>query len=127
VTLSIYSIARVRFATSLVHWLNDEFSCVITRLDYPFTGNDSNVVAAGPLRSPPVILTNKTVSSQGWLGCNPITFPVTPPNEDINQVVIYRNNDGMLLFHINFAAIKSSNGKSIVIRQGLSRPGLCRL
>ena len=126
-TIQIYDNIRVNAAIAAFNWPANDYACVIPKLDYIFSAAHSNITIANPLRSQPSIITNRSVDAAGWLLSDPIIFASTPPNEDINQCLIYRLSDGLLAFRISFATIRSTDGKPIIIRRGLSQPGLCRL
>jgi hypothetical protein len=126
-TTSIYNIARRSFALALVNWQANPFQAAIPKLGYVFSvGGHSNITSCQPLRST-TLISSRTVDTAGWFLCDPVQFDDTPINENIDQIIFYRQTDGLLLLNISFPAIKSSVSKPLILLKGASRPGICRL
>lgn len=88
---------------------------------------DATLGVVYPLPVPAVALSGQKITPNGWLQCDPIFFPATLPNSSVNNAVIYRISDQLLIFNISFPAFATDQGKAMVLLQGYSHPGLARL
>jgi hypothetical protein len=126
-TTTIYNIGRYSFARGRVDWQIDVMQCVIPHPGYVASLSGHSYVTTlqpyGNLTS----VSNRITTPDGWCNSDMIQFTEVPLNTDIDQVVIYRVSDGMLLINIAFPTIRTSKQKALYIKKGVSRPGLFRL
>jgi hypothetical protein len=109
-------------------WVDEPMAAVIPVLGYVANlAADAVLSVLLPVRSATVALTSKTRSAAGWLNCDPILFSTIPVGEPIDQIVIYRTSDSMLIFNVSFPAFTSITGKPLTLVKGLDQLGLCRL
>lgn len=126
--VAIYDVARVAFGGAQIDWRSHPMAAAIPHAGYiPNLTADASVGVVYPLPVPVVQLAGQKIEATGFLQCNAIFFPATPPGVVINNVVIYRLSDQMLVLNVSFPAFSSSLGKAMVLLQGYSHPGLCRL
>lgn len=126
-TINIYDLARIRFATKGLHWINDGVKVSIPPVNYNPLYNEHRVIGdVGTLRGTSTVA-SKAIDARGWFQCDPLFFESIPLNQPITQVVIYRSIDGILMFRIGFPSVSSSVPKPLIILPSLNSDGLCKL
>lgn len=126
-TIRAYNILREYARDGAFDWNATSVSAVIPVLGYVFDETHANVAVATPYRSSPVPLTNRSSPSGGWMKSDNLVFPAAPVNEPLDQILVYRSSDGMLLWSIGFPTQILSVSKPITVMLGLGMIGWCRL